>query len=450
MKDTWYIRGGRLIDPLTGRDEAGDLYVENGVIAPLPARPPDWSGAGGTARPSCDVPEVDARGLVVVPGFVDLHVHFREPGNEEDETIESGSRAAARGGFTTVVTMPNTDPPIDPPERVTQILACCGKSDVRIMIAGCISRGRLGKELADLPEMSRAGAIAFTDDGSTSTDEGMMARAMDIAKKLDTPILDHALDPSLAGKGVMHEGAISARFGMPGIPARAEAKIVERDLRLSEQTGCAIHIQHVSTTECVNIIRSGLERGLRISGEVTPHHLALTDSDVSPDNTNFKMNPPLRTSEDRQALRSAVADGTLQAFATDHAPHCRAKKEKGFIRSPFGVVGLETAVGITYSLMVKSGLMNIMEWVHRWTIGPARVLGMEPPGLSIGLSANFSILDLDSEWIIRSDDFFSKSRNTPFEGHKVTGRAICTFCRGVMTWDGRARGNDAVDTCGRL
>jgi len=430
MRNTWRISGGRIIDPVSGRDEVADLCIEQGLIAkPRP----------GTRA---ETPQIDARGLVVVPGLTDLHTHFREPGNEKAETIESGSLAAARGGFATAVIMPNTDPPADTPERIAWILKRGrARSSLRVKPAGCITRGRNGNQLADLKPMADSGCVAFTDDGSTVANEAVMVQAMETARALDVPIMDHALDALIAGKGVMHDGVTSARLGLPGIPSRAETTIVERDLRLCEQTNCTLHIQHVSSKESVELIRKARERGLAVSAEVSPHHLALTDSDVRIDDPNFKMNPPLRAEEDRQALLSGAADGTLQAFATDHAPHCPADKAGDFIQAPFGVVGLETAVGITYSLLVKTGLMSIKEWIHRWTVGPASILGSDPPALSAGRTADISVLDLDSEWTVRSSEFLSRSRNTPFEGRRVTGRAIYTFCRGAMIWNGRVEGS---------
>jgi len=425
---TWLIRGGRVVDPVNGTDEITDLYIENGRIA-LPRKP----RAPG-------VPEIDATGLLVVPGFIDLHVHFREPGNESAETIKSGSHAAARGGFTTVVTMPNTRPPADTPERITWALKQSGEfRHVSILPAGCITAGRSGKELADLRGMAEAGAVAFTDDGTTPDDEALMRRAMTVAKELRIPIMDHALDPDTADGGVMHEGETSARLGLPGIPSCAETTVVERDLALAEETGCALHIQHVSSHESVDLIRNARRRDLPVSAEVTPHHLALIDSDVTGRDANLKMNPPLRSNEDRESLLKAVAEGTLQACATDHAPHPTIDKQRGFLRAPFGVVGLETAVGLTYSLLVEAGRMTVGDWVRRWTVGPARVLNLPLPCLSVGQIADVTILDLDTVWVVDSDEFASESVNTAFEGRTLKGRAMYTFCGGMMTWSATRR-----------
>jgi dihydroorotase len=423
MKQAWRIRNGRLVDPVTGRDEVADLYIEDGCIRSAPP------GSGG------GFVDIDAKGLVVVPGLIDLHTHFREPGNEEAEDIRSGSRAAARGGFTTVVTMPNTTPATDSAAMVRRTLARareCGS--VRVLPSGCITKGRLGQELADLKDMRAAGAVTFTDDGSTVADGELLLRAMAAARDLGVPLMEHALDPALAGAGVMHEGACSARLGLPGIPSAAEESIVARDVLATERTGGRMHIQHVSCRASVDLIRAARATGLPVSGEATPHHLGLTDAAIDGADSNFKMNPPLRDAADREALRHAVADGTITAFATDHAPHRAADKARGFLRAPFGVVGLETAVGVTYSLLVQSGRMPLIEWLRRWTTGPAAVLGMPCAGLADGAPADLAILDLASTWVVRARDFASRSRNTPFEGQTLTGRAVYTFLGGAVTW----------------
>jgi dihydroorotase len=423
MNNTWFIKQGRIIDPANRKDEVADLFIKNGLIAPLPTKLPT------------DVPVVNAAGLIVAPGLIDLHVHFREPGNEKAETFESGCRAAAHGGFTTVVTMPNTRPATDNAEMISAIRAKARSIGlVTILPAGCITKDRRGTELADLTAMSKAGAMAFTDDGSTVANAKLMGDAMKTAKKLGIVVMDHALDPALAGNGVMHEGSRSREFGLPGIPSAAESETVKRDIALAEKTGCRIHIQHVSAKESVELIREAKRRGLPVSGEATPHHLALTDGDVTGADTNMKVNPPVRAEADRQAVMAAVADGTLETFATDHAPHTDEDKSRGFVQAPFGMVGLETAVGVTFTLLVKSGLMSINDWLTRWTTGPAHVLGLRGPSLSDGQPADLVLLDLKSEWTAQAADFLSKSRNTPFNGRKLTGHPVYTFHAGLMTW----------------
>jgi dihydroorotase len=425
MNNTWFINQGRIIDPVNRRDEIADLFIKDGVIATVPKKVP----AG--------VPVVNAAGLVVAPGLIDLHVHFREPGNENAETIESGCRAAAHGGFTTVVIMPNTTPATDNAGMISAIRAKAESIGlVTVLPTGCITRDRRGTELAELAAMAKAGAVAFTDDGSTVPDGKLMANAMKAAKMLGIVVMDHALDPALAGNGVMHEGNRSRKLGLPGIPSAAESEIVKRDIALAEETGCRIHIQHVSAKESVELIREARRRGLPVSGEATPHHLALIDDDVTGADTNMKVNPPVRSKADRQAILAAVADGTLEILATDHAPHTGEDKSKGFIKAPFGMVGLETAVGVTFTLLVKSGLMSINDWLARWTAGPAHVLGLQSPSLSGGQPADLVLLDLESGWTVNAADFLSKSRNTPFNGRKLSGRAVCTFHAGLMTWNG--------------
>jgi len=419
--NSWCIRGCRIVDPGSGREEVADLAMRDGKIAELPAPP--------------GVPEIAGEGLTAVPALIDLHVHLREPGAERTETVASGSRAAARGGFGTVLAMPNTQPPIDTPQRVAELLAKGAASGrVRVMASACITIGRAGRELADLAALAGAGAAAFTDDGSTVPDAGLLHRAMQRAAELGLPILDHALDPTLAGAGVMHEGARARALGYPGIPAEAERRIVARDARLARETGCALHIQHVSTREAVQELRAALRTGARISAELTPHHLALIDEDVHADSVDHKMNPPLGSRADRAALRDAVVDGTICAFATDHAPHSPERKAQGFLSAPFGVVGLETAVGVTHTELVDSGRMPLSTWVHRWTCGPAAVLGLPEPTLVPGAPADVTLLELDTPWSVRPADFVSKSSNTPFAGKTLTGRCVATFLAGCPSY----------------
>jgi dihydroorotase len=423
MSNPIYIRGGRQFDPSANTNEIKDLFIRDGVIATTPSEIPP------------DAELINAHGLVMVPGLIDLHVHLREPGGEDAETIETGSRAAARGGFTTLVAMPNTKPPLDTPNRVSQVNQRGEEIGlVRVIPAACITSGREGREPADLKALSGAGAGAFTDDGSTVPSDNVMKRAMEIAASLNRTIMDHAQDLDLEKDGVMHEGKYSQQWKLPGIPSEAEAKIIRRDIELAEQTGCALHIQHVSTKEGVALIREARERGVKVTGELTPHHLALTDADVQPGDANFKMNPPLRSKADREALARGIAHGFLQTFATDHAPHSAEAKSRGFLRAPFGIVGLETAVGVTFTELVATGLMDLGAWVRRWTTGPARVLGLPDPSLSAGAPADIVLLDLNTKWTVCARNFLSKSRNTPFEGRELIGRAVRTIYRGKTVW----------------
>lgn len=422
MNEAFHFRGGRVLDPATGRDETADLFVADGRLV-------DRAPAGARV--------IDARGLVITPGFIDLHVHLREPGSEEAETIETGSRAAARGGFTTMVAMPNTRPPYDTPERVAFVKRRGEEVGLaRVLPSGCLTLERKGERLADLAGLQAAGAPACTDDGSTVQNDGLMREAMETACRLGLLVMDHAQDNVLERQGgVMHEGAYSRQFGLPGIPSYAEEKIIRRDIEAAEATGCALHIQHVTSQAGAELIRAGRARGVRVTGELTPHHLTLTDADVDPENANYKMNPPLRSARDRDALVAALLDGTLSCFATDHAPHSAEKKARGFLKAPFGLVGLETAVGVTHTALVKMGLLDLLTWLRRWTTGPAAVLGLPPPSLQPGAPADLVLLDLDSVWTVDPATFASRSRNTPFAGWKLKGRAHLTLCAGRITWD---------------
>ena len=417
------IRGARIVDPSCDRDEIGDIFVRDGFIVDSGAK------ADGSAR------EIDAKGLVAAPGWIDLHVHFREPGGETSETVASGSKAAARGGFTTVVTMPNTTPPVDSPLQVRR-QAELGQAagHVRTLQAGCITKGRQGRMLADIAGMVEAEAVAFTDDGQTVDDNELMRAAMIECARLRRPVMDHALDPAAAGQGVMHEGALARRLGLPGIPSSAESSIVQRDIALCRETGCAIHIQHVSAQESLKHIRAARREGLPVTGEATPHHLFFNENLLENGDANGKMNPPLRTEKDRQALLAAVADGALSALATDHAPHPAAAKGLSLRDAPFGVTGLETAAAATYTVCVASGLMSIMEWIRRWTEGPASILGLPAPSLAPGSPCHAVLLDLNVEFTPQPRLFASCSTNSPFIGIALRSRVVHTLFHGRTTW----------------
>ena len=410
------IRGGTLLDPAAGTEAQGDLYLEDGLIAP---RPDTRHATRGTRV-------IDATGLYVAPGLIDVHVHLREPGGERAETIATGAAAARHGGFATIVAMPNTRPPIDTPERVAFVLEQGRKAgEAEVLTTACLTRDRAGKEVAPLSELAAAGAVAFTDDGCTVQDDAVMRAAMEQAAALGIPVMDHAQDRDMELRGgCMHEGTRSRAHGLPGIPAEAETRIVARDLRLAEETGCAVHIQHVSCGESVDLIRDAQARGVCVTGEATPHHLMFCDEDVDPDRpAGFKMNPPLRTAQDRERILEGVLDGTLSILATDHAPHPMEEKARGFVEAPFGIVGLETAIGVTYTLLVRSGRMARIGWLRAWTTHPAALIGRRPPSLAPGAPGSVVLLDLDRPWTVDAALFRSLGRNTPFDGLELVGHA---------------------------
>ena len=429
------IRNATLLDPNAGTAVKGDLYIEGGVIVPTPATrhptpatphpTPDTRPPPPDRRP--DVRVIDAAGLYVAPGLIDVHVHLREPGGEQAETIATGSAAAAHGGFATIVAMPNTRPPIDTSERVAFVLEQGRKAGhAEVLTTACLTRGRAGEEVAPLEELAAAGAVAFTDDGATVQDDDVMRDAMRRAAALGIPVMDHAQDRAMELRGgAMHEGARSRALSIPGIPSEAEIRIVTRDIRLAEETGCALHIQHVSCAASVDLIRDAQARGVRVTGEATPHHLLFCDDDVDPARPDrFKMNPPLRSARDRARIREGVIEGVLSVLATDHAPHSMTEKARGFLKAPFGIVGLETAVGASYTALVRSGRMDRMRWLRAWTTHPARLLKRPAPSLAVGQPAQVVLLDLDTPWTVDAASFRSLGRNTPFDGMELVGRAV--------------------------
>jgi dihydroorotase len=414
------LQGTRVLDPACRREEVADLYLEEGRLLPLPATLP------------ADTHCLDARDTLATPGFVDLHVHFRDPGGLAAETLVSGSLAAAAGGFTHVVTMPNTTPACDTPAllRRQQDPALA----VRILPSACLTAGRKGEQLADLAALAAAGAAAFTDDGAMVADPALMAAAMQQARQLDRVVMDHAVLPSLAGTGVIRACPAATRFHLPLFPPEAETAAVEQDIRLCRQTGARLHLQHLSCADSIAAIRAARRAGLPVSGEASPHHLALAAEEIAEDDGNLRMNPPLGNRDDVRALRRAILDGTLTALATDHAPHAPATKNRGFLQAPFGVIGLETAAAVTYTLLVENEGMPLLDWVARWTIGPAAILGIPPPTLTWGAPANLALFDIRTPWRIDPDRFHSLSRNTPFAGWTVRGKPLLTLCEGRITF----------------
>ncbi len=435
MRNDLLIRGGRVIDPATGRDEVADVLVAAGRVARV-----------GRVRESADE-TFDAARCIVCPGLIDPHVHLREPGNEEEETIASGTAAAVAGGFAAVVCMPNTNPPLDNEAAIEFVLRQSARfGQCRVHPLGALTRGRTGRELAEIGQMVRAGALGFTDDGAGVANSAVMFRAMQYVAMFDKPVIQHCEDPDLAAGGCMNQGLTSVRLGLPGIPAAAEEVMLQRDLLLAAHTGARYHVAHVSTAGSVDLLREAKRRGLRVSAEVTPHHLLLTDENCAGYDTNFKMNPPLRSRADVDACRAAVADGTIDCLCTDHAPHAASEKELEFQNAPFGIVGLETAVPLTIRALIEPGLIDWPAWVACWTVRPARVLGLSVPTLSEGAVADVTVIDPDAEWTIDASSFRSLSRNTPFDGWPVRGRAVLTVVEGLVRYRSAAGERSATAT----
>ncbi|CAN5356569.1 dihydroorotase [soil metagenome] len=420
------IRNGRVIDPANGLDDIADLLLVDGVIAPLSQlstfnSPPD---------------EIDASNLIVSPGLIDLHVHFREPGFGWKETIESGARAAAAGGFTTVVCMPNTSPVADSPSTIAWIKDRAAEvANVRVLPTGAISKNLAGEELAPIGSLAQAGVLAITDDGHCVQNNELMRRAVEYARMVGVAVLDHCQDYNLVGDGVVHEGYWSTLLGLPGWPAAGEEAIVARNALLAECCDHRIHCQHISAAGSVRLLREARARGVKISGEVCPHHIALTDESIQNFETNFKMNPPLRTQRDIEALLEGIADGTLEILASDHAPHANFEKEVEFDAAPFGIVGLETELGLFIDLLVhKHRTIDLPRLIQMLTINPARLLGLEAGTLSLGAPADLTLIDPELEWTVEASTFKSASRNTPFDGWKLKGRAVRTIVGGETVW----------------
>ena len=416
----WLIKNGHVIDPANARDGRFDVLIDRGVIVDVqPAIP-----ANGAAL-------IDAAGLLVLPGFVDLHTHLRQPGREDKETIETGARAALRGGFTTVCAMPNTTPAMDHRgvvDEVCQEARRIGLATVHPI--GAITRGRQGKELTDFGELFDAGCVALSDDGNTVADSFLMRRALEYAKLFGRPLIQHAEDPALAAGGVMHEGLVSTTLGLRGIPAEAESVIVACDLALAELTGGWIHIAHLSSAQSADLIRQAKRRGVRVTCEVTPHHLALTHEAVGEFNAHAKVNPPLRTEEDRLALIEALRDGTIDCIATDHAPHADWEKDAEFDAAPFGISGLETALAVCLTALIEPKRLTWSQLIQKLTIAPAQIVGIEAGSLRAGAAADVVLVDPAAAWTVEPKQFVSKGRHSPFTGQRVTGRVVRVIARG--------------------
>ena len=420
------IRNGRIIDPANKRDEVGDLAIIDGRITHL----------SEIQNSKSEIDELDGSNLVVAPGLIDLHVHLREPGFGWKETIETGARAAAAGGFTTIVCMPNTSPVADSPSTIAWIRDRAAEVGcVNVLPAGAISKGLAGEELAPIGSLAQAGVVAITDDGRCVQNNELMRRAVEYARMMGLPVFDHCQDYNLVGNGVVHEGYWSTLLGLPGWPSAGEEAIVMRNVLLAELCDHHIHCQHISAAGSVRILREARARGVKVSGEVCPHHIALTDAAIENFDTNCKMNPPLRAKEDVAALLEGIADGTIGILCSDHAPHAQFEKEVEFDAAPFGIVGLETELGLFLDLLVhQNKTIDLPRLIEMFTVNPARLLKIDAGTLSAGRAGDVTLIDPELDWTFEAAASQSMSRNTPFNGRKMKGRAVRTIVGGKTVW----------------
>ena len=420
MKE-YLLKNVRLIDSARKIDQVCDLGVANGKMCdPAVLKAPEV---------------IDMTGKVAAPGFIDLHVHLRQPGNTAAETIASGTAAAAAGGFTAVVAMPNTSPAADTPGAIEYLRSIANsKGVVRVLASGCMTKNLAGEEMAPIGGLKSAGVVALTDDGKCIQNSALMRHVMEYAKSFNLPIMDHCEEKNMAAGGVMHEGQWSVLLGFKGMSALAEELIVARDIMLARAIDWHVHLQHLSTAESVRMVREARKRNIKVTAEATPHHVALTDECIKSFDTNYKMNPPLRSEADRQALLEGLADDTITVIATDHAPHTATSKTVEFDYAPFGIIGLETAVPVTLTELVHTGVLTLPQWVAKFTTGPADVLLMKDYDLAEGKVADITIIDPELEFTVDKNTFRTQSRNTPFDGKKCKGKAVGTMVNGEWVY----------------
>jgi dihydroorotase len=418
------IKNGRVLDPVNGLDAVRDIAIEDGRFAAI-----------GENLDSTGAEIFDASGLCVAPGFIDMHVHLREPGFEYAETIESGSRAAAAGGFTTICCMPNTQPVNDNATVTSYIIERAHRhAIVNVLPIGAITKGSAGEELAAIGSMVQAGVVAISDDGRPVMNARLMRRAMETARSFGVPVIDHCEDLNLSAGGDIHEGVASVRLGLRGIPAASEDVMVARDILLAELTGARFHVAHISARRSVEMVAFAKARGLAVTCETTPHHFTLTDQDLIPYDSNYKMKPPLRSGCDTGAVLHGLVDGTVTVIATDHAPHAGSEKMQEFEKCPFGIIGLETAIGLTLEKLVHTGKIGLMKMVELFTTGPAGVLRLDAGGMEIGAAADVTIFDTERRWVYDVNKSASKSRNSPLDGHELRGGPVATVVGGKIVW----------------
>ncbi len=419
------IKNGRVIDPASGTDRIADVLLAGEIVRKID---------DNILAPEAEV--FDATGLIVAPGFIDMHVHLREPGFVHAETIETGARAAAAGGFTTICCMPNTSPVNDSAHVTSYIIERARNAAVvNVFPIGAITKGSQGEELAAIGGMKKAGIVAISDDGRPVMNARVMRRAMETAKSFDLPVIQHCEDLNLSAGGDMHEGVVSTRLGLRGIPSCSEDVMVARDLLLAEVTGVRYHVAHLSTKNAVAMVAEAKKRGLPVSCEVTQHHFTLCDQEMLPYDSSFKMKPPIRCNHDVEACIEGIASGVVDALATDHAPHAGSEKMQEFERCPFGIIGLETAVGLTFDRLVNPGIISLNRMIELYTTGPARILNLNRGTLQPGSPADVTILDPSAEWTYDLNKSASKSRNSPFHGWQFTGAAVATIVSGTVVWN---------------
>lgn len=418
------IKNGRVIDPASHLDKVVDIYLERGK----------FSRIGKNLKVS-STKTIDARGKLVFPGLIDMHTHLREPGREDEETIISGSKAAAHGGFTTICCMPNTEPPIDNAATVNYVVEESKRAYVNVLPIATITRGREGKELSEMAELKKCGAVGFSDDGSSVKNALLMRRALEYSLMLDVPLIPHCEDEDLAGGGSMNESYSSTKLGLKGIPPQAEEVVVFRDILLAELTGARIHIAHVSTKESVRHVLEAKKRGVRVSCEVTPHHFTLSEEVACSYDTNTKVNPPLRSPQDIRALKKALQDGTIEVIASDHAPHLSTEKEWEYEQAPFGMIGLETTLPLVMQELVEKKILSLSEAIAKLTINPARILGLNKGKISKGMIADLTIFDPKVKWQLKPEDIVSLSKNTPFLGWNFSGKVTHTIVGGKVVME---------------